>query len=73
MRNITPTEHHNTAAATVRMFPEPRWSYLRSALHAARTLTVAGDDYLDRMDNRAYHTRVRDGNIDLYRATLSAR
>lgn len=73
MRNITSTESYNTAAAFSRMFPEPRWSYLRSALHAARMLTVAGDDYLDRMDNRAYHARVRDGNIDLYRAALSAR
>jgi hypothetical protein len=68
MRDITMTERHTTAAATARMFPEPRWSYLRSALQAAVTLTNADEDYLGRMDNRAYQARVLATNLALYRA-----
>jgi hypothetical protein len=73
MRPITTTESYATAAAVARMFPEARWSYLRSALHAAVVLTVGGDEYLNRMDNRAYHTRVRDANLTHYLKVARAR
>jgi hypothetical protein len=69
MRKVTITEHNRAAEARERMFGGARWSYLRSALHAAVMLSTAGEDYLARMDNRAWHARVRDHNVALYRAT----
>ena len=66
MRFISTDESYATAAAVARMFPEARWSYLRSALRASAILTSSDEDYLGRMDNRAYHTRIRDLNLDLY-------
>jgi hypothetical protein len=72
MRHITTAESYATAFAAARMFPEARWSYLRSALHAAVVLTVGGDEYLNRMDNRAYFVRVRNSNLSAYREERAA-
>lgn len=67
MREICVIESNRAAEARERMFPGARWSYLRSALHAAVCLTVGGEDYLARMDNRAWMLRVRNHNVTLYR------
>lgn len=71
MRHIPNIESHTTALAVARMFPEARWSYLRSALRASAILASGDEDYLNRMDNRAYHTRIRDLNLDLYRKAVA--
>lgn len=47
-----------------------RLSYLKTALNAATMLTVAPASFLDHMDNRAYYTRVRDANLNLYRREI---
>ena len=67
MREITMTEFYNTAEACSRMFPDPKWSYLRSALQATVLLRSASTDFLDRGNNRAYYEGIRAVNIKLYR------
>ena len=67
MRTIPMDEFYKTAEATVRMFPGSRWAYVRSALRAATILTT--NDLSP--DDRAYHQRVRDINLDLVRAADS--
>ena len=72
MREISVIEFNRAAEARERMFGGARWSYLRSALHAAVCLATGGEDYLNRMDNRAWHTRVRNHNVTLYREVRAA-
>ena len=63
-REINIIEFYRTAEACSRFFPQPRWSYLRSALRAATILTsMKGLSDSD----RAYHQRVRDINLSLIR------
>lgn len=72
-RKVTITEHNRTAEAVERLFPQPRWAYLRSALRASVLLHTGGAEFLGHMDNQAWLGRVRDGNVDAYRATRTAR
>ncbi len=63
MSSFNIADENRTAEACSRMFPEPKWSYLRSALSAATMLTVAKD--LTPRD-REYYERVKAVNIALY-------
>ena len=63
-REINIIEFYRTAEACSRFFPQPRWSYLRSALRAA-TIHTSMKGLSD--SDRAYHQRVRDINLSLIR------
>jgi hypothetical protein len=56
---------YRVGAQKARMFPQPRFSYLTSALTAARQL-LATEGH--RPGDAEYYQRVRDLNVNLYRA-----
>ena len=62
-REIPMEEQYREADAFSRMFPDPKSSYLRSALMASTILNVAKD--LTPRD-REYYERVKAVNIALY-------
>jgi len=63
MSSFNINDHNRTAEAFSRMFPDPKSSYLRSALMASTILNVAKD--LTPHD-REYYERVKAVNIALY-------